>query len=113
MPGDNVKNEPVHWLTPAMATIIVGGFSLGITGLVALTYTPLRADVDAIQREMAAIDKRLTALEAKGLEDRLQRTEERINNLHIYILQVLPPSKELPPNIFGRRGSLAPFRPQL
>lgn len=117
MPGDQVnENEkgtgPTHWLTPAMATIIVGALSLGVTSLVALTYTPLRNDTDAIQREMVIIDKRLTSLEAKGLEDKVERLEERINNLHIYMLQVLPPPKA-PPSAFGRRGSLEPFRPQL
>lgn len=86
-----------------MATLIVGVITISVTGIGALTYSPLRSDIDQLQRDVHALDRRTTALEAIRLDEKLARVEERINNLHIYILQVLPAPR--PPSVF-RKGDV-------
>jgi hypothetical protein len=64
-------------LTQPWATIIVGGVSLLVTGLVALTYAPMRAEIDALRRDVTALQV-----------DRA-RLDERLNNMHGFLVQII------------------------
>lgn len=97
------------WLTAPMATLIVGAVSLMLTGLVALVYTPLRSGVDELRRDVSTMKAdphpkpetkvKLDALseQINDMSRRIERLDERLANLHIYLMQVVPPSKAPPP----------------
>lgn len=116
--------EEKRWLTPPMATLIVGGVTLGLSGIIALTYTPLRNDVDDLKRELNEIKAdpspkpetrvRMEAmtLQIEELMRRADRIDDRLGNLHVYLMQLTPPNGK-PPITTQRRGDVFPeFKPQ-
>lgn len=96
---------PQHWLTPALATLIVGGVTLSATGLAAVAYTPLRTGLDEVRHDVAEMRAdprarpeariRMDAISERleELSRRVERVDERLANLHLYIMQVVPPPK--------------------
>lgn len=93
-----LSDEP-HWLTPPIATLIVGCITVFISGLVSLTYTPMRSDIDRLDEKLEKLasdpsPKPETRVAVSNLErsiehaeEHLKRVEDRVNTLHFFMMQ--------------------------